>query len=250
MNSTVSCENNAKNETMRLQVFLAHSGAASRRTAEKYIAQGRVTVNGRTITSMGEKVFPQDEILLDGKSITLETRFHYLALNKPEGYICSSSDTHDRPLAVSLLPVVSERLYNVGRLDYRSCGLILFTNDGDFSAKAGHPSSEIEKEYLVTSTVPIPDHFVDEFRRGVLVEGVLYRAAEAEKTGPKTVRITMIEGKNREIRRVFSHFHLHPEKLMRIRIGPVKLGNLGEGESRRLNEKEIKDILKGGEKTW
>ena len=230
--------------SQRLQVYLAHAGAASRRAAEKIIAEGRVTVNGRKVLAMGEKVFPTDIVLLDGKPVKPETRFHYIALNKPEGYICASSDTHGRPLALDLLPQVSERLYNVGRLDFRSSGLILFTNDGDFSAKVSHPGFEIEKEYSVVSTVPIPDRVVDEFTRGVLVDGILYRAIEAEKTGTRTIRIVIIEGKNREIRRVFSYFHLHPQKLIRVRIGPVRLGNLNEGESRPLKNWEIEALSK------
>ena len=240
MNSTV------KRDAIRLQVYLAHAGAASRRTAEKLIAQGRVSIDGRIITEMGEKVFPGNEVQLDGKPVKPETRFHYIVLNKPEGYICSSNDTHGRPLALDLLPHVKERLYNVGRLDFRSSGLVIFTNDGDFSATISHPGSGIEKEYVVASTVPVPDRIVEDFTRGVLVEGVLYRALEAEKTGPKTLRVVMIEGKNREIRRVFSHFHLHPERLTRVRIGPIKINNLNEGESRPLNEREIKEFFKYG----
>jgi 23S rRNA pseudouridine2605 synthase len=225
-----------------LQVYLAHSGAASRRAAEKIISQGRVAVNGRQIFAMGEKVFPGDKVTLDGEDIKPESQFHYLVLHKPEGYLCSSSDPQGRSLAMDLLPDLPERLYNVGRLDYLSSGLVIFTNDGNFSAQVSHPRSEIEKEYLVESTVPIPDRVVEDFTRGVLVEGVLYRAVEAEKTGPKSIRVVMVEGKNREIRRVFSHFHLHPKKLLRIRIGPVKIGNLKEGESRPLTKGEIKGL--------
>ena len=257
-----------KPEGQRLQVYLSRAGAASRRAAEKFISQGRVTVNGRQIMTMGEKVFPNDEVRLDGKVMKPETRFHYIVLNKPENFLCSSSDPHGRPLAKDLLPPVSERLYNVGRLDFRSSGLIIFTNDGQFSARLSHPSSGIEKEYLVTSSVPIPNHVVEDFSQGVTVEGILYKALEAEKTGHKSIRLIMIEGKNREIRRVFSYFHLHPEKLQRIRIGPVKLGNLEEGKSRPLTCKEIRElsslpperfsalntkkhkIIKGGKKIW
>ncbi|MDR1566783.1 MAG: rRNA pseudouridine synthase [Treponema sp.] len=233
-----------KTEGLRLQVYLAHSGAASRRAAEKLIAEGRVMVNGRVVTAMGEKVFPGDTVLLDGRPLTPENRFHYMVLNKPPEYICASSDPQGRPLALELLPKLPERLYNVGRLDYRSSGLIIFTNDGDFAAKVSHPGSQIEKEYLVESSVPIPDRVVDEFCRGLLIEGVLYRALEIEKTGWKSLRVVLVEGKNREIRRVFSFFHLHPEKLLRIRIGPVRLGTLGEGESRPLTEPELQFFRK------
>ena len=227
---------------LRLQVYLSHGGAASRRAAEKLISQGRVTVNGCCITAMGEKVYPGDEVLLDGKLIKPENRFHYLVLNKPVDYLCSSKDPQGRSLARDLLPSLPERLYNVGRLDYRSSGLIIFTNDGDFSARVSHPGSEIEKEYLVVSTIPIPNRVVEEFSQGIVVEDIFYKAKEAEKTGTFSMRLVMIEGKNREIRRVFSHFHLHLEKLQRIRIGPVKLGGLKDGESRPLTGREIREL--------
>jgi len=224
----------------RLQVYLAHAGIASRRAAEKLIAQGRITVNGRQLTTPGEKVLPGDDVRFDGKPVKAESRLLYLVLNKPPLYITSSYDPQGRKLALELLPPCPERLYSVGRLDYRSSGLIIFTNDGDFAARIGHPRAEIEKEYLVESTVPIPDTAIEEFARGLIIEGVLYRAGEIERTGKKSIRVVLVEGKNREIRKVFSHFHLHPEKLQRVRIGPVCLGALKEGESRPLSDEELR----------
>lgn len=230
--------------SIRLQVYLAHAGVASRRAAENYIAEGRVTVNGRSVTVPGEKVLPTDTVCFDGVLVKPEQRLLYLALNKPPLYITSSSDPQGRPLALDLLPPCAERLYSVGRLDFRSSGLILFTNDGNFAARVGHPSAEIEKEYFVESSVPIPDRAVEEFARGVIVEGVLYRAREIEKTGRKSLRVVLVEGKNREIRRVFSYFHLHAEKLQRVRIGTVRIGDLEEGESRSLTKDELSFLLK------
>ncbi|MDR2143329.1 MAG: rRNA pseudouridine synthase [Treponema sp.] len=226
---------------MRLQVVLARAGVASRRAAEALIAGGRVSVNGKTVTEPGTKVSPRDEVAFDGKPVAAETRIHYLALNKPPEYLCSASDPFGRRLAIKLLPPeIPERLYNVGRLDYLSSGLIFFTNDGGFAARLGHPSSGIEKEYEVESTVPVPDAFTEEFTAGVLVEGQRYKALRAEKTGKKSLRIVLVEGKNREIRRVFSHFHLHLQLLRRIRIGPVLLGNLEEGKTRPLTKTELR----------
>ena len=230
---------NLRGKSIRLQVFLSHAGVASRRAAEEIISQGRVSVNGVTITSQGTKVEQGDAVLLDGKPVQLESRKLYLALNKPPGYICSSSDPQGRPLAMSLLPSSNkERLYSVGRLDFLSCGLIFFTNDGSFANKLGHPSSELEKEYIVEATGIIPDAVADAFNEGVEIEGEFYKAKQAEKTGRKQLRIILIEGKNREIRRVFSHFHLHPSLLKRVRIGEVALGDLKEGGSRPLTDKE------------
>ena len=228
-----------ENTELRLHVYLAHAGLASRRAAEKLIAQGRVTVNGQEVSIPGQKVSPGDEVRFDGKLVKPENQQLYLVLNKPPLYISSSFDPQGRPLALDLLPKCPQRLYNVGRLDYRSSGLIIFTNDGEFAALAGHPRAEIEKEYLVEATGIIPDRVVEEFARGIVVEGILYRAKEIERTGNKSLRVVLVEGKNREIRRIFSHFHLHPKELKRVRIGPIKIGNLREGESRPLSPVEL-----------
>jgi len=235
---------NLRGRSIRLQVFLSHAGVASRRAAEEIIAQGRVSVNGVTITSQGSKVGETDVVLLDGKPVQTESRLLYFALNKPAGYICTSSDPQGRPLALDLLPsTVGERLYSVGRLDFLSCGLIFFTNDGNFANRLGHPASGLEKEYTVEATGPIPDIAIESFRNGITIEDVHYKAKIAERTGWKSIRLVLVEGKNREIRRVFSHFHLHPAVLRRIRIGPVLLGDLAEGSSRPLTKNEIKDLM-------
>ena len=227
----------------RLQVFLAHAGCASRRAAENFIAEGRVSLNGETVSVPGSKVFPGDIVLLDGKPVRTEERLHYLALNKPVGYICSSSDPQGRPLALDLLPRnISERLYSVGRLDLQSCGLIFFTNDGAFALKLEHPGTSPEKEYQVEASGPIPQAVCYAFLQGITIDEVRYQAREAELSGRKSIRIVLIGGKNREIRKVFSHFHLHPVRLCRVRIGPVSLKDLAEGASRPLNARELKEL--------
>ncbi|MDR2746174.1 MAG: rRNA pseudouridine synthase [Treponema sp.] len=236
----------AESRGIRLQVYLARGGLASRRGAEELIAAGRVRINGKVVSVPGERVFPGDTVLVDGKAVKPEIRFHYLALHKPPGYICSSSDPRGRPLALELLPAgIRERLYSVGRLDLLSSGLILFTNDGDFTARVSHPSAGLEKEYLVEASGSIPDSVVEAFTGGIVVEGERYQAREIRRTGRRQLRICLVEGKNREIRRVFSHFHLHPVMLHRVRIGPVKLGTLAEGASRPLEEVEITALLGG-----
>jgi 23S rRNA pseudouridine2605 synthase len=232
---------------VRLQVYIARGGIVSRRAAEALIAQGRVTVNGRLIAVPGEKVLPGDEVRVDGLPVQPESRFRHLALHKPRGYICSSRDPQNRPLALDLLPRdIPERLYNVGRLDYLSSGLIFFTNDGDFAARIGHPRAGIEKEYIVEASGYIPDSVPEAFSAGLNIEGVLYRSRSIERLGRKTLRIVLVEGKNREIRRVFSHFHLHPVRLHRIRIGPALLGDLEAGESRPLSPEEIRALADYG----
>lgn len=176
---------------------------------------------------------------MDGKEVNLENRKLYLALNKPAGFLCTSNDPQGRPIALDLLPQKDLRLYSVGRLDFQSCGLIFFTNDGDFASFLGHPGCGIEKEYIIEATGIIPDSIIEAFNCGITIEEVYYKAKTAERTGRKSLRIVLIEGKNREIRRVFSHFHLHPALLRRVRIGPVHLGDLKEGVSRPLTDGEI-----------
>jgi 23S rRNA pseudouridine2605 synthase len=228
---------------IRLQVYLAHAGVASRRAAEKLITDGRVSVNGEIISVLGAKVSEEDTVCFDGNPLLLEKKSQYIALHKPPEYICASSDPQGRRLAKDLLPDhIKERLYNVGRLDYRSSGLILFTNDGEFTAKVSHPSSNIEKEYLIEAAGGIPSTAIDHFLQGVMVENILYKAKRIERIGYNIIRVVLIEGKNREIRRVFSHFHLHPVVLKRIRIGGVTLGNLPEGASRPLAPREIESL--------
>lgn len=234
---------NQEDKALRLQVYLAHAGVGSRRSAETLITAGRVSVNGRIVSVLGEKVLPGDRVCLDGVLIQAESRLRYLALHKPPEYICSSVDPQGRPLALDLLPQdIKERLYSVGRLDYQSSGLIIFTNDGDFAAAVSHPSAGIEKEYILETSGIIPDAVPEAFTGGVLVAGIRYQALGIERLGRKSLRIVLIEGKNREIRRVFSHFHLHPVKLCRIRIGPVLLGDLKAGESRALTNRELSDL--------
>jgi 23S rRNA pseudouridine2605 synthase len=233
------------NRTERLQAFLAHAGIASRRASERLIAEGRVMVNGNMVTELGTKVTEADAVCVDGVPVRRETVMHYLVLHKPSGYICASSDPQGRPLALNLLPAgIGERLYNIGRLDYESSGLILFTNDGDFAAKTGHPRANIEKEYVVKTTRPIPDDLTTRFVQGITItqetgEPALFRAKSVKRIAPNSLSIVLIEGKNREIRRVFSHFHLHISFLQRVRIGPVRLAGLPEGATRPLTPAEI-----------
>jgi 23S rRNA pseudouridine2605 synthase len=225
---------------IRLQVFLARAGVASRRASEEFIRQGRVTVNGEVVCRPGTQVGEGDAVRFDGALLEAESNLRYLALNKPPFYICASSDPQGRPLAKSLLPKdITERLYNVGRLDYRSSGLILFTNDGEFAGSVSHPSRGIEKEYLVEASGPIPASVIEAFQQGVEIEGEVFRCKNIESLGRKSLRVVLVEGKNREIRRVFSHFHLHPERLHRVRIGPVLLDGLEEGKSRPLTREEL-----------
>lgn len=231
-------------DEIRLQVYLARCGVASRRASENLILNGRVSVDGKIVTELGTKVSGKEKICLDGKQIFPEAEKRYILLNKPEGYVCSLADEKDRPIAASLLKdTYTERLYNIGRLDMLSGGAILFTNDGDFSAKVEHPSSEIEKEYEVITVFEYPDEVLQKFLRGVRIEGVFYKALSAERIAKNKMRIVLIEGKNREIRRVLKFFNIKIKKLTRVRIGCVHLSDLPSGKHRPLTSEEIKGLL-------
>jgi len=236
--------------TIRLQVYLAHSGVASRRAAEQVILSGRVTVNGAVVTEMGSKVKESDTICVDGKQVKPEDHQRYVVLNKPSGYVCSLSDEKGRPVAADILKTnYAERLYNIGRLDMYSAGALLFTNDGQFASIVGHPSAEIEKEYIVEASLPFRDEVVNAFAKGIRVDNVFYKCRTAERLSSRRLRIVLIEGKNREIRKVLENFGVRVKSLIRVRIGPVSLGELKYGEFRELTASEIAELsaAKGAE---
>lgn len=247
---------NQNDSKIRLQVALAHAGVASRRACEKIITEGRVSVNGNLVTELGTKVSKDDIICVDGKQVFKETNKRYILLNKPIGYVCSLSEEKERNneparnLAIDLLkPYYSERLYNVGRLDMYSSGLILFTNDGNFAAVVSHPSAQLEKEYIVETSTSYPRFLPEKFMKGIRVDGVFYKCKFAENISSRKMRVVLIEGKNREIRRVIESFDLRIKSLTRIRIGflsaELKNGEmLKVGAFRELTEKEVADILK------
>ncbi len=232
------------NDEIRLQAFLAHCGVASRRASEKIILDGRVSVNGQVVTELGTKVTSDDKVLVDGKPVKLEENKRYVLLNKPAGYVCSNSDEQGRDSAIDLLKeYYSERLYNVGRLDMFSSGLIIFTNDGDFAARLSHPSSELEKEYIVDSSLPLPRNLAEEFMHGVRIDGVFYKCKFAKEMNSHRMQIVLIEGKNREIRRVFESRNVAIKRLVRVRIGNVEMNKLAPGGHRDLTQEEVKGLL-------
>lgn len=228
----------------RLQAYLAACGIASRRACEDIIRAGRVSLDGRVVTELGTRVPLGARVELDGKTVTPEVRKRYLALNKPAGILSASSDPHGRPVAVDLLkPDVPERVYNIGRLDYDSEGLLLFTNDGDFAGSVGHPSGNIEKEYRVRTDRPIPQDLVKAFLRGIPEGGQILRARSVEAEDERTLRVVLIEGRNREIRRALAAFSLNAVRLIRVRVGPVTLEGLRPGAWRDLTETERESLL-------
>ena len=230
---------------LRLQVYLAHCGVASRRASEKIIIDGRVSVNGEVITELGTKVTDKDVVTVDGNEIHLESVKRYVLLNKPAGFVCSASDEKGREVAADLLKdKYSERLYNVGRLDMYSKGMILFTNDGDFAATLSHPSSQLEKEYIVETSEDVPEDFPKKFENGIRIDNVFYKCKRCIILKPRKIKIVLIEGKNREIRNVLESANIGTKSLVRVRIGNVLLNDLRPGDSRDLTESEVSGLLK------
>lgn len=229
----------------RLQAFLAHCGVASRRACEKIILDGRVSVNGITVTQLGTKVQMTDKVEVDGRHVVPEEKKRYVLLNKPEGVVCTLSDEKGRASAAGLLKeAYSERLYNVGRLDMFSTGLILFTNDGNFAATLSHPSAELEKEYIVDTSLPLPRSLAADFMKGIRIDGVFYKCKSAVEINSHRISIVLIEGKNREIRRVFESREIGIRRLVRVRIGNIKIEQLDAGEFRDLTAAEVNGLLR------
>jgi 23S rRNA pseudouridine2605 synthase len=233
---------------IRLQAYLAHAGVASRRACEGIILAGRVSINGSASSELGVRVMPGDQVRLDGRLVEPEGRKRYLLLNKPAGYISAMSDPEGRPLAADLLEGVRERVYNAGRLDQWSSGLLVFTNDGDLASLLVHPSGGIEKEYEVLADSGLGDDFFTSFRTGLEIGGVSYRAHDLARTGPASARVVLIEGRNREIRRVLEHFGRRAKILRRVRIGPLTIDGLAEGAYREFREGELAALRAFGKK--
>ncbi len=225
---------------VRLHVYLARCGVASRRGAEKLIAQGRVMLNGSVVLTQGNLVDEDDVVLFDGRRVYPTRRMVYLALHKPPRVLSTSSDPEGRPTALDLLKnEFPMRMFTVGRLDFLSSGLILVTNDGDFAQAAMHPSSEIEKEYIVETKREISPELLDQFKRGVTVDGETYAIDGYTVKNRFRVNLVLHEGKNREIRRVFQFWKIAVKRIHRVRIGSVRIKGIGSGEYRHLTDEEI-----------
>jgi len=231
---------------VRLHVFLSRAGIASRRKCEEFIAAGLVTVNGRVVLEQGFKVDAEDQVSFRNRRVYPTRRVLYIALNKPPKYLSTNSDPEGRPIALDLIkPVVDIRLYPVGRLDFLSSGLLFFTNDGEFARRVSHPSSRVEKEYLVETKREIPETFLTEYRKGISVEGELYRLKSFRIQSPTSAVLVLEEGKNREIRKVFASRGLYPKRIHRTRIGSVTVKGLAPGKFRNLTAKEVASFAEG-----
>jgi len=231
----------------RLQKILSRAGVASRRAAEQLIAAGRVRVNGAVVAELGSKADAlSDEIRIDGRLVRPEVEKIYLMLHKPQGYVTTLHDPEGRPTVADLVKGVGERVYPVGRLDYDSEGLLLLTNDGDFSQKVQHPRYQVPKTYRVKvrGTLSVPE--LRSLEQGILLDGEPFRPAqvreEKENRGSTWLLVTIAEGRNRIVRRAFEALGHPVARLIRLKIGELALGSLPSGDYRHLTAREVEHL--------
>jgi len=234
----------------RLQKVLAAAGVASRRKAEQLITAGRVTVNGKIVTELGTKADPStDSITVDGKPLQATQRFVYFLLNKPKGYVTTVTDPEGRPTVMQLLGNLQERVYPVGRLDYASEGLLLLTNDGALAQQLTKAASHVPKTYHVKISGKPSERSIERLRNGVTisldddrrVKTSAARVRLLEDAPNPWYEVTLIEGRNRQIRRMFQSVGHLVEKIKRVQLGPLKL-DIPPGKFRPLSKSEIHQL--------
>lgn len=231
-------------ESLRLNRYLAMSGVASRRRCDELIRHGRVAVNGARIEELGSRVIPDDdEVTVDGVAVRLPPAVHTLALNKPPGVLVAASDARGRRTVMDLLEDFRGRVFPVGRLDFRSEGLLLFTSDGDLAYRLAHPRFKVAKLYHVVVAGRVSPAVLDALRRGVDLEDGRTQPARVQllekDRGRATLEIELREGRKRQIRRMLAVFGHDVVTLRRVRFGPIGLGDLAEGRWRELGPAEI-----------
>ena len=230
----------------RLQKVIAQAGIASRRKAEELIKDGKVKVNGEVIKELVTKVSESDKVEVNNKPIEKETKEYYL-LNKPRGVITTTNDEHGRKTVTDLIET-SARIYPVGRLDYDTTGAILLTNDGEFANILMHPSNKIDKVYLAKLEGIIKGEQINALKNGVMLDDVLVKASRVklkkvnQENSTSMVEITIHEGKNHQVKRMFESVGFHVEKLTRERIGIFDINNLKSGQYRKLTPKEVQIV--------
>jgi pseudouridine synthase len=236
---------------VRLQKILSAAGIASRRAAEELIREGRVMVNGKTVTELGTTAdFERDDVRVDGRRLRGRERHRYILLNKPRGYVTTRADPQRRATVLDLLKGVRERVYPVGRLDFESAGLLILTNDGDLAARLTHPRHHVERGYEVRVRGVPDERALSRLERGVIIEG--RKTAPARAMLLHTVRsnagqqallgITVREGRNRQVRKMCEAIGHPVVRLRRVRIGPIADDQLKEGSFRDLTAKEVQAL--------
>lgn len=229
---------------MRLNKFLASCGAASRRGADELISAGRIRVNSIVVTELGKMVeTDNDTVTLDGKKVEPVSKMTYIMLYKPKGCITSLRDEKGRKTVYDYLDVEVPHLVPVGRLDYDTEGLLLLTNDGELVNRLAHPSGEVPKSYLVRAEGEFPEHILAKLRKGVEIDGVKTKRSKVKllEQGEKEAKllVTITEGRNRQVRRMFEAVERNVVFLKRVAIGDLRLGGLARGAWRYLREEEV-----------
>ena len=232
---------------MRLQKFIAECGIASRRNAEKMIESGRVRVNGELVDYMGCIIDPEcDTVEVDGRVIKTESKKYYIMLHKPKNYVTTVSDDLGRPTVMHLVQDINARIYPVGRLDFDTSGLLIMTNDGNFANILTHPKHVVNKTYIARVDRPLSEDEIEKLQKGIDLDGVKTAPAKVEniKRPQKgyEVKITIHEGRNRQVRRMLDAVGANVMSLKRISVGSLTLGNLPEGKWRRLSDAEINKL--------
>lgn len=231
---------------MRINKYLAASGIASRRECDKLISDGKVTVNGK-IAVLGTEINDGDEVFVNGKAVGLKKNEYYI-LNKPKGYICSVSDDKGRKTVLDLMPSNVGRIYPIGRLDYDSEGLLILTTDGQLAQHLTHPSNAVPKTYLVKIEGTVTEAALNPIRSGIEIDGGYItkkckaHIVETNKDYTK-IHVTLTEGKNREIRKMFNAIGKEVTLLKRIKIGELNLSGLDRGAYRKLNKQEVAYLM-------
>lgn len=230
---------------MRINKYLASAGLGSRRKCEEFVLQKRVKVNGKVIDNLAFDIAENDKVMIDDKLVSVPRSFTYLMMHKPKGYLTTVSDDRERKTVMELLPEEFKHLMPVGRLDYNSEGLLLFTNDGEMAQKLMRPKNEIVKTYLVKVEGEVSSFDVSEIEKGVtLIDGTKFKKCKVNikeiKERKTKLEIQITEGKNREIRKIFDKFGYNVIFLKRISIGEIKLGGLTRGICRLLRPAEIR----------
>jgi len=228
---------------MRLNRFLALAGIASRRGAEAFIREGRVSVNGEVCTDFSTQIAPSDHVKVEGRPVR-PREFVYILLNKPRDFLTTRADESSRKTIYDLLPAKLPRLAHVGRLDKESEGLLLLTNDGELTLRMTHPRFKLEKEYLVTLDREFDMEDVPKVRKGVYLAEGRAKFEELFRVNPQQVRVILTQGIKRQVRRVFAALGYKVKRLQRIRIGPLTDKRLRPGEIRYLSREEVL-VLRG-----
>jgi 23S rRNA pseudouridine2605 synthase len=226
---------------VRLNRFLAAAGVASRRHCDRLIADGRVTINGRVCTDFSTQPGEGDHVKVGGKLVRSERKL-YLILNKPAGFVSTRADPNARDTIFHLLPPKFPRLFNIGRLDAQTEGLLILTNDGDLAQRLTHPRYKVEKEYEVTLDRPWDPALASKLLTGIMLDGERARMEKVQAIRMTRVRVVLRQGINRQIRRMFYELGFEVKKLVRVRVGHLRLGDLPRGHWRPLSASELKSL--------